>query len=132
MNKRIALGIFGVLIVVVAITVGATRHGGMGHMNMSASSSQASNSAVATDTIAIKDYDFAPMAVKVKAGTQVTWTNQDSVHHTVTMDDGSSGGPQSGDMAKGDTYSYTFKKAGTYAYHCKIHPEMHGTVVVTE
>ena len=133
MNKRSGLAFLGVIIVVIAIAVVAIRHNGMGGMDMSGKSTSASSqNAVATSTVAIQNYDFSPMAIKVKTGTTVTWTNKDSVHHTVTMDSGSSGGPKSGDLAMGQTYSYTFKKAGTYAYHCEIHPQMHGTVVVTQ
>jgi plastocyanin len=56
----------------------------------------------------------------------VTWTNNDSATHTITGD----GGLDSGDVATGGTYSKTFDKAGTYKYHCSIHPTMTGEVVV--
>jgi plastocyanin len=38
--------------------------------------------------------------------------------------------PSSELLAKGESYSFTFKKAGTYTYHCTPHPYMKGTVVV--
>jgi plastocyanin len=86
--------------------------------------------AVNQNTVSISNYEFTPASITVKAGTKVTWTNQDSVEHTVTGD--GSDGPQSGSLAKGDSYSFTFDKAGTYAYHCQMHPYMKGTVTVTE
>lgn len=133
MQKRIGLAFLGAIIVIIAITVVATHHSGMGGMNMSVGSAGAgSQNAVATNAVAIQNYAFAPMAVKVKVGTTVTWTNQDSVHHTITMDSGSSNGPESGDVGLNQKYSYTFKSTGTYNYHCKIHPQMHGTVVVIQ
>lgn len=96
----------------------------MGNMNME----QHSGTTVATNTVNIKSFVFTPSAISVKVGTTVTWTNQDDVPHTVTIDNGD--GPKSKNLSKGDTYSYTFSKAGTYSYHCEIHPSMHGTVEV--
>ena len=84
----------------------------------------------ATDSVTIKDYAFSPATITVKVGTKVTWTNQDAVGHTVTADSGT--GPDSQLIDQGQSYSYTFDKAGTYTYHCAPHPYMKGTVVVTE
>jgi amicyanin len=88
--------------------------------------------AVATDTVSIKEYAFTPEVIKVKVGTKVTWTNQDSVGHTVTADKASAAAPDSQNLTKGQSYSFTFTKAGTYHYHCAPHPYMKGTVEVTE
>jgi plastocyanin len=48
--------------------------------------------------------------------------------HTVT---GDNGGPSSQPLATGQSYSFTFNTAGTFAYHCSIHPSMTGMVIVT-
>jgi plastocyanin len=82
---------------------------------------------VATNAVTIVDFGFKPAGVTVKAGTTVTWTNHGRTH-TVTADDGSF---DSGHIASGGAFSMTFKKAGTYAYHCSIHPSMVAQVVVT-
>jgi plastocyanin len=79
------------------------------------------------NAIAIKNFSFEPAGLEVKAGTAVTWTNQDSTDHTVTADDNSF---NSQAIAPGATFSFTFQKAGTYKYHCSIHPSMVGQVVV--
>lgn len=81
----------------------------------------------ATDKVAIIDFGFNPSAITVKAGTTVTWSNHGRTH-TVTADGGSF---DSGRIASGATYAMAFKKAGTLAYHCSIHPSMVGQVVVT-
>lgn len=94
------------------------------------SNTQQSTQAEATDSVTIKDFAFSPVAITVKVGTKVTWTNQDAVGHTVTVDSGS--GPDSPLLDQGQSYSYTFSKAGTYTYHCTPHPYMKGTVIVTE
>jgi plastocyanin len=88
-----------------------------------------SGEAVRSAKVEIVDFEFAPAAVTVQAGGKVTWLNQDSATHTATLDDGSF---SSGDLAEGKLKSESFKDAGTYAYHCEIHPEMTGTVEVVE
>ena len=69
-------------------------------------------------TIKIADGSFTPNKVTLKVGTKVTWVNEGQHYHTVTADDGSF---KSGDLANGETFSFTFTKAGVYAYYCEIH-----------
>lgn len=87
----------------------------------------ATSGAVATNTVAIKNFTFVPMVITVKAGTAVTWTNQDASVHTATADNKSF---DSDNLAQGKSYSYTFAKPGTYDYFCEIHQYMKGTVIV--
>lgn len=83
--------------------------------------------AASGQAVTIQGFAFGPSSVSVSVGTTVTWTNQDSTQHTVTADDGSfDGGP----LANGQTFSQTFSKAGTFTYHCKIHPKMTASVTV--
>jgi plastocyanin len=84
--------------------------------------------AQATQAIDIANFAFSPASVTIEAGTTVTWTNSDSATHNVT-DNG--GAFASGDLATGQSYSYTFDTEGTYNYMCTIHPQMLGTIVVT-
>jgi plastocyanin len=70
---------------------------------------------------------FAPSAIDVLTGTNVTWRNGDRITHTVTADDDSF---ESGFIRPGGAFSRTFAKTGTYAYHCTIHKFMRGTVRV--
>jgi plastocyanin len=80
-------------------------------------------------SVTIQNFAFTPASITVTPGTTVTWTNKDNTAHTVTADSGN--GPNSGQLQQGQTYSFTFQQAGTYAYHCTIHPEMKATVVVS-
>lgn len=105
-------------------------HSEMEHMHSHSTSNSSSHDAEATNSVTIQDFAFSPKSITVKAGTTVTWTNQDSVKHNVVSD--SDGGPDGPLLSKGETYSYTFAKAGTYDYHCQPHPYMKGTVTVTD
>jgi len=64
----------------------------------------------------------------VPVGTKVTWTNKDAATHTVSGDTGTF---DSKDLATGASFSFTFNQAGSFAYHCAIHPRMVATIVVT-
>jgi plastocyanin len=99
--------------------------------NSSSSSSGDSGKAVSTDAVKIDNFSFSPATITVKKGTKVTWTNNDSTTHTVFETDGKTG-PKSDRLNQGDSYSFTYDTAGTFKYICGIHPDMKGTVVVTE
>jgi len=88
----------------------------------------AGGAAAADASVSIDNLAFSPATVVVQEGDTVTWTNeQTDVPHTVTADGGSFA---SGTLATGDTFQHTFTTAGTFAYHCTIHPTMLGTVEV--
>jgi len=72
---------------------------------------------------------YSPQQIVVVIGVNntVTWVNNDNVPHTVTAKDGSF---DSGNLNPGQSFTYTFTKAGTYAYTCTYHSWMNGTVIV--
>jgi plastocyanin len=80
-------------------------------------------------TVTIQGFAFHPSTLTVSPGTKVTFINEDSVQHTATGSAGSSF-IASGTLNKGQSYTVTFTKAGTYSYICTIHPNMHGEVIV--
>jgi plastocyanin len=83
----------------------------------------------AVHTVAISNFAFAPPTITVNVGDSVTWTNADTEQHTVTPDKpGAFKG--SALIGTGSSYTVTFSTAGTFAYHCEVHPFMTGTVVV--
>lgn len=73
-------------------------------------------------------WTYEPKVVTVKVGTKVTWTNTGAVVHTVTADDDKTF--DSGNMPSKASWSFTPNAAGTFAYHCRQHPWMKGTLVV--
>lgn len=83
-----------------------------------------------TAAISLVNFSFSPKELTIKKGTTITWTNEDSAVHTVTSDTDVFA---SGNLAKGDKFSYTFTTAGTFPYHCIPHKaKMVGTITVTD
>jgi plastocyanin len=70
---------------------------------------------------------FTPADLDIAVGTTVTWMNTDSVSHTSTSN---ASGWDSGIISPGRQFSFVYQSAGTFSYHCAIHPGMVGTVVV--
>jgi len=97
------------------------------HTPPSPSSASAATLAPADNTISIKDSVFTPNSLQVSVGTTVTWVNNDTVQHTVTSDTSLF---DSGPIAPGAKFTYTFAQAGTFAYHCTLVKSMAATITV--
>ena len=82
----------------------------------------------AKPAVTIANYAYSPSPITVTAGQTVRFTNNDDVQHTVTDQNGTF---DSGSLDANKSWSYKFDKPGTYAYYCRVHPSMKGTVVVT-
>ena len=79
--------------------------------------------------VTIKDFSMSPSEVSIKVGEAVAWTNDDPASHTATLDEFDC---STDSIATGTTAKLVFTVAGTYAYHCRIHPTMSGYTVVVE
>jgi len=86
--------------------------------------------------VKISGFAFVPQTITINKGESVTWVNEDSTPHDVASNPHPTHtdlpGLRSGTLQNGQSYTFTFDKAGTWGYHCHIHPSMTGTVVVTE
>jgi plastocyanin len=78
-----------------------------------------------TINVKISDYKFDPETININKGDTVIWKNEDPMTHNIT-----SNGFTSPDLNKGDTFSFTFKDAGTFDYICSFHANMKGKVIV--
>jgi plastocyanin len=78
--------------------------------------------------VKIIDFAFRPGTLTIAKGTRVKWTNRGAVTHTSTSNKGVW---DSGSIAPGGTFSRVFKRAGTFKYHCTIHPTMTAKIVVS-
>ncbi len=85
------------------------------------------------------DKSFSPNPINTKVGGTVTWTNKDTIAHTVTSGTGPID-PNKGKefdsgvstlLTPGKTFSHTFNTAGEFTYFCQVHPTMIGKVVVS-
>jgi plastocyanin len=106
-------------------TVTAQSGGGGG---ASAASSGGKSAAPRAETVDMVDFSFEKATVTIQAGGKVTWKNMGQTPHTATADDGSF---DTATVDPGKLKAETFKQPGTITYHCSIHPQMHGTIVVT-
>jgi plastocyanin len=84
--------------------------------------------------IAISGLAFKPDSLEVPAGAEVSWTNEESVRHTVTA--GTPAMPEAAFDevldAEGSELRFTFEEAGTYPFFCRNHPNgMRGEIRVT-
>jgi plastocyanin len=90
-------------------------------------STEAGSTPVVTNQVSMaKSYRFDPETIEIKAGTTVTWTNNDNFTHTVRVD-----GQEDHKVGRGDSVSIRFDKPGTYHYVCTLHShDMSGDVIV--
>jgi plastocyanin len=87
----------------------------------------ASSSAATVTVKIVPGGAFSPAKVTIDSGDVVEWTNNTAVNRQIVGDEGNFA---SGTLKPGQSYSFTFKTAGTYAYHDGLHPSVKGTVVV--
>jgi plastocyanin len=85
----------------------------------------ASTPAAAPVTIVMKDFAFTPDSATVKIGDAVTFENQDSADHRVSID-----GQDLGQQTTGQKVEWKATKAGTFPFSCTIHPAMTGQITV--
>lgn len=81
--------------------------------------------AEAATSVTIRDHAFFPQVITVSVNDTVTWTNQDEALHSIQA-----GLFGSGNLQKGDTFSYQFAARGSFHYSCGLHPDMTGEVIV--
>ena len=75
----------------------------------------------------MQNTQYVPSSITIAVNGTVTWINKDGFDHTVAADDNSW---FSGNVPSGGSFTHQFTAAGTYGYHCTIHPQMTGTVIV--
>ncbi len=121
--KRKSVWVAGLALpVMIAVFLGA------GSRKITAAATTANDRPIAAaSAVKIDNFSFGPQTITVPVGATVTWTNRDDIPHTAVSTDGVF---KSKVMDTDEKFSYTFSKAGTYAYYCTIHPKMTGQVVV--
>lgn len=115
------------MLVVALLIIALPLAGCAGSGSTAASTAATTASGAGGQAVAIQSNSFNPASLTIKVGETVTWTNKDSYAHTVTSDNGAF---DSGSINNGATFSFTFKTAGTYSYHCSIHTSMTAKIIV--
>jgi plastocyanin len=131
--KKVLIVILVVLVLAVggwAVFGGGSSNNNSGYGNTNSTQSKSTASQPSSGAITIRNMMFTPSQITVAKGGTVTWTNNDTVAHTVTDDLSNVGGPASGNIEPGSTYSFRFNKTGSFQYHCSLHSSMRGTIVV--
>lgn len=142
-RKAIGKSVLGVVVIVVIAVVGVGVYAAGLNSGPPNSSTCGSTATGGQSAVQISIYSgssnsanppgYAPDTVTLVMGVNntVTWTNNDSVHHTVTSTSAPAGGSfDSGNMNAGASCSHTFTVPGTYQYDCSYHSWMKGTIVV--
>ncbi len=99
---------------------------GSGHMGrMMGGGTNSSNAPLTAgstaESVAVRDFAYAPGNLQVPVGATVTWTNYDDAPHTATA---KSGSWDTGILNKNEKNAITFDTPGEYEYYCKVHPDM--------
>jgi plastocyanin len=102
--------------------------GGGGSGPSAGAAPSAGGSSGTPSAITISNFKFSPSALRVQHGARINVANDDSAPHTVTADDGHSF--DSGTVDPGASTTIRAPAAGTYSYHCTIHPFMKGKLIV--
>lgn len=107
-----------IAVIAVLVTLNATS-------DDASSASSSSGKAAAGTAVSIKNFQFSPDPIVVKAGSMLTVSNDDGTLHTLTADDKSF---DTGDLDGGAKANVEIGGPGKYAYHCDIHNYMTGTI----
>jgi plastocyanin len=121
--RRYIVGVLAIAALLLALTL----TGCSAPSTSSTGGSSSSGAAPSAVQVVLQNIAIQPANVTVAVGGTVTWANQDSVTHNLTDDAGSW---SSGALAPGKSFSHTFTAAGTFPYHCIIHPSMTGQITV--
>lgn len=126
--RRLTAVLLALALVCALVLVGCSAPaspGGSSGGSGSGSSGGSGSSASSAVTVTMRNFAFDPADSTVAVGGTITFVNNDSVTHDVSVD-----GADSGPIAVGGQWQHTFATAGTLPLKCTIHPQMTGTVTV--
>jgi len=124
MNKKIMIGIVSVALVAGAFVLLTSRRS-QTSPTPPQTNQETTPAPQTANEVLIENFSFSPSVLTVKAGTKVTWINQDSFIHTIK-----SGSFNSSDLKQGDKFEFTFNDKGSFDYACGVHPSMTGKIIV--
>jgi plastocyanin len=122
---KLSKALVATLLLVLVLSVVGCSGGGSNTANPPSSGTTTVDTPAAGATVIEKGFAFEPATLEVKVGDTVTFKNEDSAPHNVSID-----GKELGSQDPGASVTWTAEKAGTFPYTCTIHPSMNGTIVV--
>jgi Plastocyanin len=129
--RVVHLGIGATLALVIVGVVACVSERASGpSTDLAACTASLPSDAFGSTIVIIRDFQFTPAQVRVRAGTKVTWVNcgaPGTDSHTSTADAGTWDSPL---LTPGKTFTQSFATVGVFPYHCVPHPGMLGTVTV--
>lgn len=145
-ESRFALGVVGIVAFAMAACgssspkVASSSAPPVAPSSVASGNGHSSPTPVLNQRIDINDFAFAPNRLTIRANTTVIWYQQGKAQHTVTSgsDDTGTGATKpdgrfnSGTLKPGTTFTFTFTKAGTYAYYCSIHPKQMAALIIVQ
>lgn len=130
MNRRVTLALSCAVLALPVAGCGGDDKKSSGGGSPSGSAPADSGSGTSAVKVGMKDIQYVPKDVKVKKGGTITWTNSDTVTHTVTKVKGPGPEFNSDNLEVDATFEQKFTVAGTINYVCTIHPTQTGTITV--
>ena len=126
MHKLLTLGLFLIISVILSLAINFNYNL---YLNIFAQESEVSIAPGAGDPNNIET--FVPPQISLSSRSTISWTNGDSITHTVTAARNPEIAPfDSGPISPGYTWDKTFNSPAQFDYHCLIHPFMTGKVVI--
>lgn len=125
-SRPSVLGLIALGFVLGGVIVGAAATSTQTRLLANASSGKDVNMAIGSSNPNNNEF-YIPSTLTVSTGKTVVWFNGDTAAHTVTS---TTNVFDSGNMASGAAYEFTFNMAGSYDYYCTYHPFMKGAIVV--
>lgn len=130
LKKILSICIFTVSLLVLSMAfTGCSSPGQAAATTAAAATNTVGTNPASKNEILIESNSYKPDSVTIKVGESIKWINKDSYNHTVTAKNGEF---DSGNIASGAEFSFTFAKEGTYEYICGIHTFMKGTIIVNK
>ncbi len=83
---------------------------------------------VVVERVRMVNFAFRPRSVTISKGTKVRWVDSEGTHSSTS----NTGLWDSGILSQGEAFGRVFRRAGTFKYHCSVHPStMRGVITVT-
>lgn len=124
--------IYAIIAIIIIVLIGAgisyTKIPNPMNPNNQQSSGNSNQSGNQISDITISNFSFDPQTITITAGTTVVWTNNDSIEHSIVSDNNQF--PSSPRLSKGQAFSTLLTTKGTYNYHCGVHANTKGIIIV--